>query len=76
MTEHDLQDLLREVLDELVDAANDEDEDHPLYDLAMRLAHVDRVATYDEVGMLTSDPGLVVRLDDDSEYQITIVRSR
>lgn len=76
MTERDLQDLLREMLDELVDAVNDEDEDHPLYDLALRLAHVDRIATYDEVGMLTRDAGLVVRLDDDSEFQITIVRSR
>ena len=32
--------------------------------------------SYDEAGVLTNNAGLVVRMDDGSEYQITIVRSR
>ena len=32
--------------------------------------------TFDEAGVLSSNAGLVVRMDDGSEYQLTIVRSR
>lgn len=34
------------------------------------------VMTYEEAGMLTRNHGLVVRLSDGSEFQITIVQSR
>ena len=37
---------------------------------------IHRAVPYDEAGMLTRNAGLVVRMDDGSEYQITIVRSR
>ncbi len=35
-----------------------------------------RVRSFEEVGVLTRNAGLVVRLPDGSEFQITIVRSR
>jgi len=35
-----------------------------------------RVETYAEAGMLTTDAGLVVTMDDGSEFQLTIVQSR
>jgi hypothetical protein len=34
------------------------------------------VTTFEEAGVLTMNAGLVVTLDDGSEYQITVVRSR
>ena len=34
------------------------------------------VCTYEEAGILTRDRGLVIRLLDGSEYQLTIVQSR
>ena len=34
------------------------------------------VITFTEAGVLTNNAGLVVRMDDGSEYQITVVRSR
>jgi hypothetical protein len=34
------------------------------------------VLTYEEAGMLTRNNGLVVRISDGSEFQITIVKSR
>lgn len=34
------------------------------------------VRTYEEVGMLTMDKGLVVQLADGSEFQVTIKKSR
>jgi hypothetical protein len=35
-----------------------------------------RVSSFADAGVLTADTGLVVRLHDGSEYQITIVRSK
>ena len=35
-----------------------------------------RATPYDELGILTSNAGLVVRMDDGSEFQVTVVRSR
>ena len=35
-----------------------------------------KTRTYEDVGMLTTDRGLVVTLPDGSEFQITIVQSR
>lgn len=32
--------------------------------------------TYAEAGVITTDDGLVIRLDDGTEYQLTVVRSR
>jgi len=32
--------------------------------------------TYAEAGVLTMDEGLVIRLADGTEYQVTVVRSR
>ena len=37
---------------------------------------VDRAVPYDEAGVLTRNAGIVVRLRDGSEFQITVVRSR
>ena len=34
------------------------------------------VATYEEAGMLTRNEGLVLKVEDGSEYQITIVQSK
>jgi len=39
-------------------------------------APVHRVQTYDEVGMLTKDAGLVVTMADGSEFQLTVVQSQ
>ena len=36
----------------------------------------DSVSTFNDAGVMTYNKGLVVRLRDGSEYQITIVRSR
>lgn len=35
---------------------------------------VDSVSTYDEVGMLTTDAGIVLRMADGSKYAITVQR--
>ena len=37
---------------------------------------VDHVVPYDEAGVLTRNAGVVVRMEDGSEFQITVVRRR
>lgn len=74
MDARELQDLLRDLLAEVVDARDDED--HPLADLADRAGGVRDVATYEEADLLTADKGLVVGCEDGGEFQVTIVRSR
>ena len=34
------------------------------------------ISTYDEVGMLTRNKGLIVKLENDEEFEITIVQRR
>jgi hypothetical protein len=36
----------------------------------------ERVSTYEQQGMLTRNAGLVLRLRDGSEFQLTVVQSR
>ena len=37
---------------------------------------VRRAVPFDEAGVLTRNAGLIVQMDDGSEYQLTVVRSR
>jgi len=74
MNARELQDLLRDLLEELILARDDADD--PLADLAERTGGIRQISTYDDVGMLTHDKGLVVECDDGGEFQVTIVRSR
>jgi hypothetical protein len=37
---------------------------------------VENVATFEQAGVLTRNKGLVVRMNDGSEFQITIVQSK
>lgn len=37
---------------------------------------IDWVSTFAEAGVLTGNPGVVVRMKDRGEFQVTIVRSR
>ena len=72
MDDQRLQNVLRELLNLLIDERDDPD----LADLAGPLEGVRDVRTFDEAGVLTTDKGLVVECDNGTEYQLTIVRSR
>jgi hypothetical protein len=66
MTAQELQDLLLEALTE----AQYADDGETTIDL-----DIVRVRTFEEVGLLTYDAGVVLVLDDGSEYQLTVKRS-
>lgn len=63
MYETDMENLLQEVLEF-------EDEEIGVE------SQVKRVSTFESVGLLTNNHGIVVRMKDGSEFQITIVKSR
>lgn len=74
MNARELQDTLREVLEELLfarDAADD-----PLADLADLTDGIRQIASFDDTGVLTTDKGLVIECEDGAEFQLTIVRSK
>jgi hypothetical protein len=75
MNARELQDTLRDILEELMFARDDGDDD-PLAELAERTKPIKSLHTYDDVQMLTTDKGLVIETEDGGEFQITIVRSR
>jgi len=74
MNAHELQDQLRDLLEAVLFARNDADD--PAAELAEHLAGIWQIATYDDVGMLTRDKGLVIETTDGAEFQVTIVESR
>ena len=74
MNARELQDLLRDLLEELIFARDDADDQ--LAELAERTQGVRQIATYEDVGMMTTDKGFVVECDDGTEFQVSIVRSR
>ena len=74
MNARELQDLLRDLLEELIFARDDDGD--PLAELAERTEGIRQIATYDDVGMMTTDKGFVVECDDGTEFQVSIVQSR
>ena len=44
--------------------------------VATALGEVSNIKTYAEAGILTRDSGLVLRMEDGSEFQITIKQSK
>lgn len=63
MTSNDLAYALVDALDDLILADSDGED-----------VRVERVQTFDETGLLTSNDGITVTLDDGSKFQLSIVR--
>lgn len=61
MNEKDIQDLLNEALN----FHNDEND-----------AEIYSINTFKDAGVLTTDKGIVLKMEDGSEFQITIVQSK
>ena len=73
MNDHEFQDALKALLDEI--ACMDSD-DLDQFDLPHDLGGLENVRTFEEAGVLTQNAGLVIETADGSEWQVTIVRSR
>jgi len=74
MNARQLQDQLRDLLEAVLFARDDRDD--PARELAEHVEGIRQIATYDDVGMMTKDKGLIIETDDGAEFQLTIVESR
>jgi len=70
MSERELQDNLKDLI-EIAGYDHDFHETFDLWDLTEATAH-----SFEEAGILTNNKGLVIKLRDGSEFQITIVKSK
>jgi hypothetical protein len=74
MNARQLQDQLRDLLEAVLFARDDADDS--ARELAEHVEGIRQIATYDDIGTLTRDKGLVIEARDGSEFQLTIVQSR
>ena len=65
-TEDDMVQAISDALEAADERARDDGDEETIRSLV----------TFDDAGLMTSNSGLVVRIADGSEYQITVVRSR
>ncbi len=72
MNEQTLQDALNALIADVMLCIQTGDEIEP----PEELKGVDSIRTFEEAGVLTMNKGLVIRLKDRREFQITIVQSR
>ncbi|MCG3180435.1 MAG: hypothetical protein BIFFINMI_02796 [Phycisphaerae bacterium] len=73
MNENEFQDALKTLLEEL---SFMDDEDRADAGLPDELATASRIDNFQDAGVLTRNAGLVVRMKDGSEFQLTIVQSK
>ena len=73
MNDTELQQNLKTLLEEMSYMDTD---DLDQFDMPEELVEIERVSTFDEAGVLTQDAGLVITMNDGSEFQLTIIQSR
>ena len=68
MNETQLQELLQNLLDDEDACLSAQDTDDPMA--------VESAWSFEHVGVMTNNKGLVVRMQDGTEFQVTVVQSR
>ena len=71
MNEHDVEALIAEALGNLIETLNEDE----YADVPDGLDEVDAIRTFADAGVLSDNAGLVIRLGDGSEFQVSIVQS-
>ena len=71
MNAHDIETLIAEALNIAATALNED----ACVEVPDGIEELNTIQTFAQAGVLTSNPGLVLHLDDDSEFQIEIVQS-
>ena len=64
MTEQEFRDMLHDLLEEIKDDYDDEED----------IVHMKDITTFQSAGFLTKNEGLVIKMSDDSKFQVTIVK--
>ena len=72
MNEQTMQDALNVLIADVMLCINTGDEIEPPEELEA----IDSIQTFEEAGVLTMNKGIVLRMKDHREFQVTIVQSR
>ena len=72
MNAQTLEYALAALLEDAVDGLNADADIQP----PAELAAIDSIRTFEDVGIMTTNKGLVIRMKDLSEFQMTIVQSK
>jgi len=72
MTEQTMQDALNALIADMMLCIDTGDEMEP----PEEFEGIDSIQSFEEAGILTNNKGLVIRMKDQREFQITIVQSR
>ena len=72
MNEQTMQDALNALIADVMLCINTGDEIEPPEELEA----IDSIQTFEEAGVLTMNKGIVLRMKDHREFQVTIVQSR
>jgi hypothetical protein len=73
MNEQELQDMLQGIIDTAIENALMTDDD----DMSLSTFEEARYTTsFENAGVLTDNKGLIIKMTDGSEFQLTIVKSR
>ena len=64
MTEQEFRGWFHDLLEEIKDDYDDEED----------IVHMKDITTFQSSGLLTKNEGLIIRMSDDSEFQVTIVK--
>jgi len=83
MSEDLMQEALKAAIEGLVEGRGDCEDPEDDFNAA-EIAHqamdelegIESIRTFDDVGLMTRDSGLVIRCTDGSEFQLSIVQSR
>jgi len=71
MNAHDIESLIADALN--LAAADGQD---IYFDVPDGIEQLNAIQTFAQAGVLTNNPGLMLHLDDGSEFEITIVQSK
>ena len=71
MNEHELAQAMMDLLNNAFEAAIDGDVEVP-----GELTEVRDMRTFEEAGVLSNNAGLVIRMTDNREFQVTVVQNR
>ena len=72
----DIENRLVTIFEDILDALEFGDDEQPMDSLPECVEGIERISSFDDAGILTTDEGLVLSMNDGTEFQITIVRSK
>ena len=76
MTEQRLEELFQEIIEIYEERQEEEADVYNDSDVSNYEPTFASVMTFEEKGVLTNDRGLVIKMQDGKEFQVTLVRSR